>query len=93
VYRPPIVQEFSLGTQTQITPSLVLEVGYSGARGLHLLDVRSINQANAAIHSYTTAFWWAAGIFAVGAIICGTLLRSGHPATTDPDAAPVIHAG
>ncbi len=48
VYRPPIVQEYSLGTQTQITPSLVLEVGYSGARGLHLLDVRSINQANSA---------------------------------------------
>ena len=48
VYRPPIVQEYSLGTQTQITPSLVLEVGYSGARGLHLLDIRSINQANAA---------------------------------------------
>ena len=48
VYRPPIVQEYSLGTQTQITPSLVLEVGYSGARGLHLLDERSINQADLA---------------------------------------------
>jgi hypothetical protein len=48
VYRPPIVQEYSLGTQTQITPSLVLEIGYSGARGLHLLDVRSVNQANSA---------------------------------------------
>jgi hypothetical protein len=48
VFRPPIVQEYSLGTQTQITPSLVLEVGYSGARGLHLIDFRSINQANLA---------------------------------------------
>jgi hypothetical protein len=48
VYRPPMVQEFSFGTQTQITPSLVLEVGYSGARGLHLLDLRSINQADLA---------------------------------------------
>jgi len=44
-YRPPMVQEYSLGTQTQITPTLVLEVGYSGARGLHLLDERSVNQA------------------------------------------------
>jgi hypothetical protein len=48
VYRPPIVQEYSLGVQTQITPSLVLEVGYSGARGLHLLDERSLNQADLA---------------------------------------------
>ena len=31
----------------------------------------------AAVHGYTTVFWWCAGIFAVGAIICGALLRSG----------------
>jgi EmrB/QacA subfamily drug resistance transporter len=49
-------------------------------------------QANAAIHSYTVAFWWAAGIFAVGAVICGLLLRSGPPAPTDPNAAPAVHA-
>ena len=30
--------------------------------------------AQAAVHGYTTAFWWAAGIFAVGAVICGALL-------------------
>ena len=47
-YRPPMVQEYSLGTQTQITPTLVLEVGYSGARGLHLIDERSVNQAGLA---------------------------------------------
>jgi len=29
------------------------------------------------IHGYTTAFWVAAGIFGAGAVICGTLLRSG----------------
>jgi EmrB/QacA subfamily drug resistance transporter len=31
----------------------------------------------AAVEGYTTAFWWAAGIFAVGALVCGSLLRSG----------------
>jgi EmrB/QacA subfamily drug resistance transporter len=31
----------------------------------------------ALIHGYHTAFWWSAGIFACGAIICGTLLRRG----------------
>ena len=31
----------------------------------------------ALIHSYTTVFWWCAAIFAVGAVICGALLRRG----------------
>ena len=52
----------------------------------------AINQANAAIHSYTTAFWWSSGIFAAGAIICGLLLRPGPPAPADPNAAPVVGA-
>jgi hypothetical protein len=47
-YRPPMIQEYSLGTETQLTPSMVLEVGYSGARGLHVIRERSINQANLA---------------------------------------------
>ena len=33
--------------------------------------------AQAALHGYTVAFWWTAGIFAAGAVICGALLRSG----------------
>jgi EmrB/QacA subfamily drug resistance transporter len=33
--------------------------------------------AAAAVHGYTTAFWWTAGIFAAGAIVCGSLLRRG----------------
>lgn len=47
------------------------------------------NQALAAVEGYTTVFWWAAGIFVVGAIICGALYRSG-PIAIDPDAAPVV---
>jgi MFS family permease len=45
----------------------------------------------AAIEGYTTAFWWAAGIFVVGALVCGSLLRPGtRPAPshgTEPVAA------
>jgi MFS family permease len=37
----------------------------------------------AAVEGYTTAFWWAAGIFVVGALVCGSLLR----ASTRPAAA------
>jgi EmrB/QacA subfamily drug resistance transporter len=42
----------------------------------------------ATIHGYTTAFWWAAAIFAVGALVCGLLLRPGVQ-EVDADAAPV----
>ena len=31
----------------------------------------------AAVEGYTNAFWWAAGIFAISALICGSLLRPG----------------
>jgi EmrB/QacA subfamily drug resistance transporter len=29
------------------------------------------------VHGYTVGFWWTAGIFATGAVVCGTLLRRG----------------
>jgi EmrB/QacA subfamily drug resistance transporter len=47
-------------------------------------------QILAQIHSYTTAFWWSAAIFAVGGLICGALLRPGAKAA-DPNAAPAVH--
>ena len=31
----------------------------------------------AAVEGYITAFWWAGGIFALGALVCGVLLQSG----------------
>ena len=30
------------------------------------------------IHGYVTAFWWCAGIFLVGAVVCGSLMRRGR---------------
>ncbi|MEU2336173.1 MFS transporter [Streptomyces sp. NPDC013172] len=47
-------------------------------------------QAQATIESYTTAFWWSAGMFAAGAVIAFLLFRPGVP-VQDPDAAPVVH--
>jgi len=47
-FRPPMEQEYSLGLQAQISPSAVLEVGYSGTRGLHQIISRSLNQAEIA---------------------------------------------
>jgi EmrB/QacA subfamily drug resistance transporter len=43
---------------------------------------------DAAVHGYTTAFWWAAATFATGAVICGLLLRPGVP-RLQPAAVPL----
>jgi EmrB/QacA subfamily drug resistance transporter len=47
-------------------------------------------QAQATIESYTTAFWWSAGLFAAGAVIGFVLHRRGVP-QQDASAAPVVH--
>jgi hypothetical protein len=33
----------------------------------------------AQVHSYTTAFWWAAGMFAAGPVLAALLFRDGAP--------------
>ena len=46
----------------------------------HYLVGRELNpltQAHAAVESYTTAFYWTAGIYAVGAVLTALVLRSG----------------
>lgn len=44
-FRPPMVQSYSLNLQSQLASNLVLEIGYEGARGTHLLQERLFNQA------------------------------------------------
>jgi hypothetical protein len=34
-------------------------------------------QAAAVVHGYVVAFWWVAGIFLFGAVVCGSLMRRG----------------
>ena len=45
--------------------------------------------AQAAVHGYTTAFWVAAAVFAIGAVVCGTLFESGARQVA-PGGAPVL---
>jgi hypothetical protein len=45
--------------------------------------------AEAAVHGYTTAFWFSAAIFAAGAIVTGLLLRGGAR-EVQPAAEPVL---
>ena len=44
--------------------------------------------ANATVHGYIVAFWWVAGIFLFGAILCGSLMRRGPLAGRAPAAEP-----
>jgi hypothetical protein len=47
-YRPPVTQQFSANVQTSLAGDLLLEVGYVGTRGNHLVRRRSLNQAQLA---------------------------------------------
>jgi len=44
-FRPGIIYQYGLNLQTAVTPNMLLEVGYIGTRGTHLLRQRSANQA------------------------------------------------
>ncbi len=67
----------SIGTALLSTIAASAVSGFAGA------------PAEAAVHGYTTAFWWAAGIFALGAVLCGLLLRPGL-AAFETAAEPVL---
>lgn len=47
-YRPPVTQQFSLNLQTDLGNNFLLEVGYAGTRGSHLIFAHSLNQARLA---------------------------------------------
>jgi hypothetical protein len=44
IYQTPYVQQFSLDLQQEITPTMILDVGYFGDHGTHLLGVVDINE-------------------------------------------------
>jgi len=47
-FRPASVYHYSLGVQAKLPSGIILDVAYAGARGLHEILGRSINQANLA---------------------------------------------
>ncbi|GIH21313.1 MFS transporter [Rugosimonospora africana] len=65
----------SIGTALLNTIAASATTGYL-ADHLHGRPTPQLLQL-AAVHSYTTVFWWCAGIFATGAVVCGALLRRG----------------
>ena len=47
-FRPPVAQQYSLNLQSQLTRNTMLEIGFIGTRGTHLLRDRDLNQAQSA---------------------------------------------
>jgi hypothetical protein len=74
----------SIGTALLNTIAASATAGYLAGH-LHGRPTPQLAQL-ALIHGYTTVFWWCAGIFVAGAIICGALLRPGP--LTDSDDIP-----
>ncbi|MGC0362654.1 EmrB/QacA subfamily drug resistance transporter [Rhodococcus sp. 27YEA15] len=76
----------SIGTALLSTIAASAATSYLSGR-----DITPLNQAVAAVHSYTTTFWWAAAIFAVGAVISAFLLPAGKLAAAPEGQLVVAH--
>jgi EmrB/QacA subfamily drug resistance transporter len=87
----------SVGTALLNTMAASAAVSYAHAHltpGAAASGHASAVVAQAAVHGYTTAFWWSAGIFAAGAVLAGSLLRSGPlPTPAGPPAGGARPAG
>ncbi|MFG2781923.1 MFS transporter [Streptomyces prunicolor] len=46
--------------------------------------------AQAQLHSYSTAYWWSAGLFVTGAVIAALTFHKGRPESGEPSA-PLVH--
>jgi EmrB/QacA subfamily drug resistance transporter len=57
-----------------------------GSIGTALLNTIVVSQQSP-VHGYVVGFWWTAGIFATGAVVCGALLRRGrlYPLLAQPE--------
>ena len=48
-------------------------------------------QAQAQLHSYSTAYWWSAGFFLAGMVVCGLLYPAGKPVIHPEDGSAPVH--
>jgi len=47
-FRPAVIQQYSLGVESELHTGWLLEAGYVGTRGIHFVRQRSLNQASSA---------------------------------------------
>jgi len=78
----------SIGTALLSTVAANAATSYVSSNMATATDA-ALLQANAEIASYTTTFWWASGIFLLGAVLSATLLKKG-PLPSAPEGAVVV---
>ena len=78
----------SIGTALLSTVAANAATGYVSSNLATATDA-ALLQANAEIASYTTTFWWASGIFLLGAVLSAMLLKNG-PLPSAPEGAVVV---
>lgn len=78
----------SIGTALLSTVAANAATSYVSTNMATATDA-ALLQANAEIASYTTTFWWASGIFLLGAVLSATLLKKG-PLPSAPEGAVVV---
>ena len=76
----------AMGTALLNTIAASATVGYLTSHA-HGKPTTALTQL-ALVHGYTTAFWWCAGIFLAGAVLCGSLMRRGPLQGRSAQAAP-----
>lgn len=80
----------SVGTALLSTIASSAATSYATAHAAHASSLTELKMM-AAVHSYTIAFWVAAGVFAVGALIAAVVIRSGPLPVTEGDEIPMAH--
>lgn len=74
----------SVGTALLSTIASSAAASYATSHAAHATSVEQLKMM-AAVHSYTVAFWVAAGVFALGALIAAFVIRSGPLPVTEGD--------
>ena len=79
----------SVGTALLSTIAASAAASYATSHAGQVATPMALQQL-AAVHSYTTAFWVAAAVFAAGAVISALLIPNGTLPVTEGDEAPAM---
>ncbi|MFW0797694.1 DHA2 family efflux MFS transporter permease subunit [Gordonia sp. CPCC 205515] len=80
----------SVGTALLSTIAASAASSYATTHAMHVINPAELAQL-AAVHSYTTAFWVAAAVFALGSVIAAVVVRGGKLPAAAPDAVAMAH--
>lgn len=80
----------SVGTALLSTIASSAAASFATSHATHVLNRAELAEL-AAVHSYTTAFWVAAAVFAAGGVIAALVVRGGKLPAAAPEAVAMAH--